>query len=98
MQKQSEIGEVVGDESPYVSFLTNNLEQNETPENIERFQYPANLTVSRVQVAAGWLSRNRDAVIGPVLPVLRSKFGLTILEAIDAAKLAHALQYHARQA
>jgi len=46
----------------------------------------------QVQVAAGWLARNRDAVSGPIIPALRSKFGLTIMEAIDAAKLAHSLQ------
>ena len=46
-----------------------------------------------VKVAAGWLARNRNAVSGPLLPFLRCKFGLTSLEAIDAAKQAHALEY-----
>jgi len=48
---------------------------------------------SKILIAGGWLSRNRDAVSGPLLPFLRRKFELTTLEAIEASKLAHRLEY-----
>ena len=47
----------------------------------------------KVEIAGTWLTRNRDAVTGPLLPFLRRKFDLTTLEAIEASKLAHSLQY-----
>ena len=52
----------------------------------------------KVSLAAGWLSRNRDAVSGPLLPFLRRKFDLTTLEAIEASKLAHRLEFDERPA
>ena len=50
-------------------------------------------SLGSVETAAGWLCLNRKTVTGPVIPTLRSRFGLTILDAIEAAKLAHALEY-----
>lgn len=53
---------------------------------------------SKIEIAAGWLSRNRDAVTGPLLPFLRRRFSLTSLEAIEACKLAHRLEHDERSA
>jgi hypothetical protein len=46
-----------------------------------------------VEEAGRWLFLNREAVSGPVIPFLRCRFRLTNLEAIEASKLAHTLQY-----
>jgi hypothetical protein len=46
-----------------------------------------------VNEAALWLSQNRAAVAGSAIPFLRGKFNLTILEAIEAMKRAHALNH-----
>lgn len=46
-----------------------------------------------VHLAALWLHQNRDNLTRPVIPTLRERFGLTILEAIDASKRAHSLAY-----
>lgn len=46
-----------------------------------------------VHDAAKWLVENRDAISGPVIPALKSRFGLTNLEAIEATKLAHGIEY-----
>lgn len=48
---------------------------------------------NRVQVAAMWLHLNRSALVGPAIPVLKERFGLRNLEAIEATKQAHALAY-----
>lgn len=58
-------------------------------ENIGQFETSPN----RVQTAALWLSQHRDELTGPVFPVLKERFGLCNLEAIEAAKQAHALAY-----
>lgn len=85
--------EMVGDESPQVSSVCGLSNGFETLENVEEIQRSINLSVSRLEVAAGWLFRNRDAVSGPLLPLLRRRFDLTSLQAIEAAKLAHKLEY-----
>ncbi|PWE57906.1 hypothetical protein DEM27_01555 [Metarhizobium album] len=54
------------------------------------------ISADKIQIAGGWLARNRDAVSGPLLPFLRRKFDLNILEAIEACKLAHRLEYDER--
>lgn len=51
---------------------------------------------NKIEVAAAWLSRNREDVRGPLLPFLRRKFDLDIIEAIDVSKLAHALEFPGR--
>lgn len=89
---------MVGDDGPQVSSVSGIYEGFETLENIEGNQRFINSSVSRVEIAAGWLFRNRDAVSGPLLPLLRRRFGLTSLQAIDAAKLAHSLEYRDRVA
>lgn len=45
------------------------------------------------EAAARWLLLNRETVSGQVIPTLRCRFGLSNLQAIEAAKLAHALEY-----
>lgn len=40
-----------------------------------------------------WLYLNRELVSGPLLPFLRCRFGVTTAEAVEASKLAHALEY-----
>lgn len=84
---------MVGDENPPKRPDPNALDGNETPENVEENQRSANSSVSRVEAAASWLSRNRDAVSGPLLPLLRRRFDLTSLQAIEAAKRAHQIEY-----
>ncbi|MCM2440692.1 hypothetical protein HGO34_13305 [Agrobacterium vitis] len=42
---------------------------------------------------SAWLSENRDQCGVRIIPTLKEKFGLGNLEAIEAAKRAHALQY-----
>jgi hypothetical protein len=46
-----------------------------------------------VQLAALWLHQHRDVISGAVIPMLRGRFGLSNLEAIEATKAAHALAY-----
>lgn len=53
----------------------------------------ASAITSKVEIAGGWLARNRNAVSGPLLPYLRRTFDLTSLQAIEASKLAHRLEY-----
>lgn len=48
---------------------------------------------NRVREAAMWLHLNRSALVGPAIPVLKERFGLRNLEAIEATKQAHALAY-----
>jgi hypothetical protein len=49
-----------------------------------------------VELAARWLHGNREAVAGPLIPGLKSRFGLSNLQAISAAKRAHDLQHGER--
>lgn len=58
-------------------------------EYIEEIDAAAN----RKKVAALWLHQHRDTLSRPVIPTLRERFGLTIIEAIEAGKLAHRLAY-----
>jgi len=46
-----------------------------------------------VQAAALWLHQHRSEVGSHVIPTLRTRYALTILEAIEAAQLAHALSH-----
>ncbi|WP_139317507.1 hypothetical protein [Rhizobium oryziradicis] len=46
-----------------------------------------------VQVAAMWISTHEDDIRGPRIPFIRSKFGLNILEAVEASRLAHKLRF-----
>ncbi|WP_170973292.1 hypothetical protein [Rhizobium sp. FKY42] len=46
-----------------------------------------------IQAAALWLHQHRNELTGPVFPALKERFGLRNLEAIEAAKQAHALAY-----
>ena len=46
-----------------------------------------------VCAAAMWLYLNRSALVGPAIPVLKERFGLRNLEAIEATKRAHTLAY-----
>ena len=84
---------MVGDDEPPVSCATNDLAQTETQKIVEENQRSENSCVSQVELAAAWLSRNRDTAPSPILPFLRRNFDLTSLQAIEAAKLAHALEY-----
>ncbi len=52
----------------------------------------------KIEIAGTWLSRNRGTVVGPLLPFLRRRFDLTTLEAIEASRLAHRLEYDERSA
>lgn len=46
-----------------------------------------------VRVAAMWISTHEDDIRGPRIPFIRSKFGLDILEAVEASRLAHKLRF-----
>ncbi len=46
-----------------------------------------------VEVAASWLSQHRNECTGALIPIVRERFNLTSLQAIEALKQAHALQY-----
>lgn len=48
---------------------------------------------NRVRDAAEWLNANRAAVHGSSIALLKTRFGLRNLEAIEAAKHAHALAF-----
>jgi hypothetical protein len=47
----------------------------------------------KTATASRWLMEHRRDVSGPLLPFIRRKFDLTMLEAVEASKGAHALQY-----
>lgn len=51
---------------------------------------------NRIQTAALWLSQHRNTVGSNVIAVLKERFSLGNLEAIDAAKQAHGLAYGGR--
>lgn len=46
-----------------------------------------------VEIAAQWLSKHRDDIPGFAIPFVRERFGLTVLEAIEALKAGHRLRY-----
>lgn len=41
-----------------------------------------------VEVAGGWLAEQVPGSVKPTIPVLRVRFGLTTMEAVEAVKLA----------
>ncbi|NSZ15334.1 hypothetical protein [Agrobacterium vitis] len=51
---------------------------------------------NRIETAALWLSQRRHELGSNVIAVLKDRFSLGNLEAIDAAKRAHALAYGGR--
>lgn len=51
------------------------------------------LSNSRVDEAALWLSANYDAVAGNRLLELMARFHISVLDAVEASKRAHALRY-----
>jgi hypothetical protein len=87
---------MVGDESPQVSCISAVSSGFETLEKIVEIQGFENWSVSHIQCAAMWLSHHRTDVVGAVIPFIRQRFGLTVLDAIEAAKLAHTIEYGAR--
>jgi len=84
---------MVGDEKPPLSCVSGVSDDIETLEKIEPFQSSEKSRVSSVERAAQWLSRNREGVRGPLLPFLRRTFDLDLIEAIDASKRAHEIEY-----
>ncbi|MBZ9774392.1 hypothetical protein [Mesorhizobium sp. CO1-1-8] len=46
-----------------------------------------------VQPAAKWLADNWHTVERPIIPRLRSAYGLSVLEAIDAMRIARSIVY-----
>lgn len=48
---------------------------------------------TKIEAAGRWLYLNRELVSGPLLPFLCCRFGLKTQEAVEASKLAHALEY-----
>ncbi|MDK4714671.1 hypothetical protein [Rhizobium sp. CNPSo 4039] len=84
---------MVGDESPQDNRQNNSLAVSETFKKVEAFQSFGNGSVSPIEDAARWLVLNRSAVVGPVIPFLKEKFGLSNPEAIEVRKAAHVLQY-----
>ena len=83
----------MGDENPSVLNSSNELGQSETLENIEEIQCLANCSVSRIQAASVWILKNAERVSEPPIPLLRRKFALSNLDAIEALRAAHALKY-----
>lgn len=49
--------------------------------------------VYKTDLAALWLSQHRDELGEPLIPRVRERFGLTVLEAVDALQRGHALRY-----
>ncbi|HEY0960666.1 MAG TPA: hypothetical protein VGE05_15540 [Novosphingobium sp.] len=45
------------------------------------------------KLAAEWLATHREHCVARIIPTLRANFGLTNRQAIEAAQMAHALQY-----
>ncbi|NTI28338.1 hypothetical protein G6K84_07175 [Agrobacterium rhizogenes] len=83
----------MGDESPQDNRKNNSLTVSETSKNVEAFQSFVNGSVSSIDDAARWLVLNRSAVVGPVIPFLKEKFGLSNPEAIEVTKAAQVLQH-----
>ncbi|WP_205529897.1 hypothetical protein [Agrobacterium deltaense] len=83
----------MGDENPPDNRKRNDLDGLETIQNVEENQRSAKSTVSNfqphVREAAMWLCRN-PLISHPVVTI-RRRFALTVMEATEAAKLAHAL-------
>lgn len=48
-----------------------------------------------INSAALWLSLHRSECPDPIIPFVRERFSLTILQAIDALKLAHEIKWRA---
>lgn len=46
-----------------------------------------------IKDAARWLVTHRSECVGPLIPILKNKFGLRNIEAIAVTKIAHALRY-----
>lgn len=51
---------------------------------------------NRVMVAAVWLSLHRDTIVGAPIPVVRAKFDLSPLDAVEALKRGRDIRYGAR--
>lgn len=51
----------------------------------------AHNSANLVQVSAHWLSSHRHECTGALIPFVRERFPLTLLEAIEAVKLGNAL-------
>jgi hypothetical protein len=71
----------------------NGLTRFETSENVEQKQCSVSESVSTIAAAAAWLAANPDEVVQPVIPFVRTRFGLGPVEAIAALKVAHALRH-----
>lgn len=71
----------------------NDLTGFETFENVEQNQCSVSEGVSTVAAAAAWLAANPGEVIQPVIPFVRTRFGLGPVQAIAALKVAHALRH-----
>jgi len=67
-------------------------ESPQVPPALPKDGYEASMEHDAVAIAGNWLSTNRAAVVGPIIPFLRVRFQLTNLQAIEATKLARALQ------
>lgn len=97
---------MVGDENPPVDNKNKDLAGLETKADVEQNQRSTNLGVSSfqadlyaharqvqpcVQEAAMWLHLNHRLISGSAIVATRRRFALTVMEASEAAKIAHRL-------
>lgn len=96
MQNQSPKMGLVGPEALPASNEFNTLANNETVSNVEEKQCSSNSTVSSfdaITTAAEWLSVHRSECPEPIIPFVREKFGLPVMDAVHALQRGHALRY-----
>lgn len=85
---------MVGDEIRHARRNLKSLPENETPKNIEEKQsFPISGVSPEIASAALWLSTNFDAIQGNPLLELMARFHISVLDAVEASKRAHALRY-----
>lgn len=85
---------MVGDEIRHARRDIKPIAGFETQKNIEEKQSFLNSSVSpEIAAAALWLSTNFDAIRGNVLLELMARYRISVLDAVEASKRAHALRY-----
>lgn len=53
----------------------------------------ADVPSAAIQAAAKWLADNWHTVESPIIPRLRGAYGLSVLDAIDATRIARGIVY-----
>lgn len=81
---------MVGDEIRHARHEIKKLPGNETPENIEQKQTSQSRCLTQTAL---WLAANVETLRGNPLLELMARFKLSIHDAVDASKRAHALRF-----